>query len=337
MATMAAANPRPDLHRSRAAGALRGTVALPGSKSISNRTLLLAALARGDTHRARPARRRRRRAHARRARDARHRRRARCRRRATIACAGRAAHSGQGGDARSRQRRHRVSTADRRARVRRRRLRTLGRRAHARAPDRRSRRCVARAGRRHPITSATPAFRRSRSARHRGDARGAPDRVTVRGDVSSQFTSALLMALPPIAARRARAITLDIDGELISKPYVAITTNLMRRFGVAVEQDGWRSFTVPAGARYREPRRHPGRRRRVDGVVLSGGRRARRRSGSCHRRGRAFDPGRRRVRRRARADGRGDRPRRRLDRGARRGRRTLRHRRSTASRFPTPR
>jgi 3-phosphoshikimate 1-carboxyvinyltransferase len=86
---------------------------------------------------------------------------------------------------------------------------------------------------------------------HRGSSAVAPDRVTVRGDVSSQFTSALLMALPSIAVRR--AITLDIQGELISKPYVAITTNLMRRFGVAVAQDGSRSFTVPAGARYVSP------------------------------------------------------------------------------------
>ncbi len=86
-----------------------------------------------------------------------------------------------------------------------------------------------------------------------GDAAIAPDRVTVRGEVSSQFTSALLMALPSVAARLAHAITLDIDGELISKPYVAITTSLMHRFGVAVEQDGWRSFTVPAGARYESP------------------------------------------------------------------------------------
>lgn len=89
--------------------------------------------------------------------------------------------------------------------------------------------------------------------KHHGNDAIAPDRVTVRGDVSSQFTSALLMALPSVAARRARAITLDVDGELISKPYVAITTSLMRRFGVGVEQDGWRSFTVPAAARYESP------------------------------------------------------------------------------------
>jgi 3-phosphoshikimate 1-carboxyvinyltransferase len=82
---------------------------------------------------------------------------------------------------------------------------------------------------------------------------GMPDRVTVRGDVSSQFTSALLMALPLVTAKGARALTVDIAGELISKPYVAITTHLMGRFGVTVEQDDWRSFRVPAGARYASP------------------------------------------------------------------------------------
>jgi len=85
------------------------------------------------------------------------------------------------------------------------------------------------------------------------DAAGAPARVSVRGDVSSQFTSALLMALPLIAARGNRPIRVDIAGELISKPYVAITTHLMARFGVAVEQDDWRSFRIPAGARYSSP------------------------------------------------------------------------------------
>ncbi len=82
---------------------------------------------------------------------------------------------------------------------------------------------------------------------------GMPDRVSVRGDVSSQFTSALLMALPLVTAKGARALTVDIAGELISKPYVAITTHLMGRFGVIVEQDDGRSFRVPAGARYASP------------------------------------------------------------------------------------
>jgi 3-phosphoshikimate 1-carboxyvinyltransferase len=82
---------------------------------------------------------------------------------------------------------------------------------------------------------------------------GAPDRVSVRGDVSSQFTSALLMAVPLVSARAGRAVTVDIMGELISRPYVAITTHLMDRFGVPVLQGDTRSFRIPAGARYRSP------------------------------------------------------------------------------------
>jgi len=87
----------------------------------------------------------------------------------------------------------------------------------------------------------------------RTDSAGNPDHVAVRGDVSSQFTTALLMALPLATARQRRAMTVEIAGELISRPYVAITTNLMRRFGVDVLQQGWKSFRVPAGAGYGSP------------------------------------------------------------------------------------
>jgi len=80
-----------------------------------------------------------------------------------------------------------------------------------------------------------------------------PDRVAVRGNVSSQFLSALLMALPVITARSARAITVAVDGELISKPYVAITKNLMRRFGVTLPEDDAHGFRIPGGAAYRSP------------------------------------------------------------------------------------
>ncbi len=66
--------------------------------------------------------------------------------------------------------------------------------------------------------------------------------VRVRGDVSSQFLSALLMALP-LAGRDS---IIEVEGELISKPYVEITLNVMRRFGVEVRRDGWRAFHVPA-------------------------------------------------------------------------------------------
>jgi 3-phosphoshikimate 1-carboxyvinyltransferase len=64
----------------------------------------------------------------------------------------------------------------------------------------------------------------------------------VRGDTSSQYLSALLMALPMRKARTG----VEVEGELISKPYIEITLNLMRRFGVEVAREGWRAFTVPA-------------------------------------------------------------------------------------------
>jgi 3-phosphoshikimate 1-carboxyvinyltransferase len=73
--------------------------------------------------------------------------------------------------------------------------------------------------------------------------------VAVRGELSSQFLTALLMALP-LAGRR---VAVDVTGELVSKPYVELTLDSMQRFGVAVERAGWRRFVVPAGARYRSP------------------------------------------------------------------------------------
>ena len=88
---------------------------------------------------------------------------------------------------------------------------------------------------------------------HRAPAAADSDRVSLRGDVSSQFLSALLMALPLLTARTRHAVTVDIVGDLISKPYVTMTLNLMRRFGVAVAHEGFRSFVVPADARYANP------------------------------------------------------------------------------------
>jgi len=73
--------------------------------------------------------------------------------------------------------------------------------------------------------------------------------VAVRGDVSSQFLSALLMALPLSGG----GTRIDVIGELISQPYVAITLNLMQRFGVDVAHRAWSQFDVPAAASYRSP------------------------------------------------------------------------------------
>ncbi len=72
--------------------------------------------------------------------------------------------------------------------------------------------------------------------------------VSVRGDVSSQFLSALLMALPLTGV----AAEVKVVGELISKPYVDITLNMLQRFGISATRNGWSSFTLPA-AHYASP------------------------------------------------------------------------------------
>ncbi len=102
--------------------------------------------------------------------------------------------------------------------------------------------------------------------------------IKVRGDVSSQFLTALLMALPLVAMHRAptlgtnvsslppegavqprggpsagQDIVIKVVGELISRPYIEITLNLLARFGVHVQRDGWQQFTIPAGCKLQSP------------------------------------------------------------------------------------
>ena len=74
--------------------------------------------------------------------------------------------------------------------------------------------------------------------------------IQVRGDVSSQFLTALLMALPLVAEKDIR---IEVVGELISRPYIAITLNLLAQFGVQVRQEGWQAFVIPAGCCLRSP------------------------------------------------------------------------------------
>lgn len=78
--------------------------------------------------------------------------------------------------------------------------------------------------------------------------------IRVRGDVSSQFLTSLLMALPLVASRD---ICIDVVGELISKPYIEITLNLLARFGIGITRplgaDNWQRFIIPAGSQYRSP------------------------------------------------------------------------------------
>lgn len=75
--------------------------------------------------------------------------------------------------------------------------------------------------------------------------------LKVRGDVSSQFLTALLMAAPLLARRQ--DVRIEVVGELISKPYIEITLNMMQLFGVDVKREGWQSFTIETGQFYVSP------------------------------------------------------------------------------------
>jgi 3-phosphoshikimate 1-carboxyvinyltransferase len=75
------------------------------------------------------------------------------------------------------------------------------------------------------------------------------DTVKIHGDVSSQFLTGLLMALPILN----RDVKIEVIGELISKPYIEITLEMMKKFGVEVGQDQMRNFTVAKGSRYKSP------------------------------------------------------------------------------------
>ena len=75
------------------------------------------------------------------------------------------------------------------------------------------------------------------------------DEVAIRGDVSSQFLTGLLMAAPLVAPDT--GLRVQVAGELISQPYVAMTVAMMKRFGVEVARSG-DAFVVPR-AGYRSP------------------------------------------------------------------------------------
>src|SRR5690606_38623317 len=84
--------------------------------------------------------------------------------------------------------------------------------------------------------------------------------ATVDGSISSQFLSALLMVAPYAAG----PVTLCVQGELQSKPFIDMTIDLMRDFGVAVDRDGYARFAVAPG-RYRA------RHYQVEGDAMSAG------------------------------------------------------------------
>ena len=169
-------------------------------------------------------------------------------------------------------------------------------------PIARSRRRAARARRRYPL----PRQARLSAARDRRRAARAPAcRSRIRGDVSSQFLTGAADGAAARCGRERDRSTVDVTTPLISRPYVddhdstscsASASTSTRAGCVDVRRAGRRAL--------REPRHAARRGRRVGGVLFPRGRRARRRAGSRARRGPRLDPGRRRVRRRARAAGR---------------------------------
>ena len=73
--------------------------------------------------------------------------------------------------------------------------------------------------------------------------------LTIKGNVSSQFLTALLMALPLTG----NEYTIHVKDELISKPYITITLNLLSQFGIHIENEDFRCFKLPAKQHYHAP------------------------------------------------------------------------------------
>ena len=73
--------------------------------------------------------------------------------------------------------------------------------------------------------------------------------IKIRGDISSQFLTSLLMAMPLTK----KEVVIEIVGDLISKPYIDITLNLMARFGIHVKKIDWKHFVIPGSSSYVSP------------------------------------------------------------------------------------
>ncbi|USD39541.1 3-phosphoshikimate 1-carboxyvinyltransferase [Ferrimonas sp. SCSIO 43195] len=74
-------------------------------------------------------------------------------------------------------------------------------------------------------------------------------RVSIDGSISSQFLTALLMVAPLLGSD----LTIEVKGELVSKPYIDITLGMMARFGVTVENRDYREFVIAADQHYVSP------------------------------------------------------------------------------------
>ncbi|MCR4280819.1 MAG: 3-phosphoshikimate 1-carboxyvinyltransferase, partial [Candidatus Kaiserbacteria bacterium] len=73
-----------------------------------------------------------------------------------------------------------------------------------------------------------------------------PGNIKMKGDVSSQFLSALLMVAPLIGE-----VTIEVDGEQVSRPYIEMTIDAMRAFGVTASHKNFARYTVPASQTYK--------------------------------------------------------------------------------------
>jgi 3-phosphoshikimate 1-carboxyvinyltransferase len=75
------------------------------------------------------------------------------------------------------------------------------------------------------------------------------DEITIKGNVSSQFLTALLMAAPLIQ----KPVTIKVEGDLISKPYINITLKLLERFGIHYQNQNWHKFILDDVCSYQNP------------------------------------------------------------------------------------
>ncbi|TCS41734.1 3-phosphoshikimate 1-carboxyvinyltransferase [Reinekea marinisedimentorum] len=73
--------------------------------------------------------------------------------------------------------------------------------------------------------------------------------ISIDGSISSQFLTAVLMAAPLLK----QEITIEVEGELVSKPYIDITLNVMKQFGVEVDNQNYQRFVLDGKQQYRSP------------------------------------------------------------------------------------
>ena len=74
------------------------------------------------------------------------------------------------------------------------------------------------------------------------------NKVSVKGNISSQYLTALLLCAPFAET----GLSICVDGELISKPYIEMTLSMMHHFGIEVQNNAFKEFKIPAGV-YKAP------------------------------------------------------------------------------------